>query len=108
MREAVASIEPLHLSDLVRFLKSSGRDQTCPFCRYDGGWDFHIQLPESDTDIEEDPLLCVYTLSLSHDKIHQECTAITCPKCAHFSMLDITTIKLHKHNWLAGQVLNNG
>lgn len=93
--EPLNSFGPLRMSQVSDFLHESGRPDTCPFCSYAGAWDFHIRWPDDGLELEADPLMSVYELSGPHLKQPNECVAITCPKCAHFSHLDVNRIKMY-------------
>lgn len=94
-RERLRSVPPLRMSDLVSFLAQSGRYPKCPFCSHDGYWEFHLQVTDETLE-DEDPLLVVYELAKGHSDESHGAAAITCPKCAHLSLIDLRNVKLFK------------
>ena len=94
-REELKGFGPLRMSQVFTYLQSSGRTETCPFCAYTGAWDFHIQWDATTTAPENDPLMSVFELGSQLSSEPNECVAITCPQCAHFSLLDAGRIKTH-------------
>lgn len=101
-------LPPLRMSDVVDFLNQADRNSTCPFCKYDGDWDFHIQWPDHSVPPEDDPLMTVFALPMQHSDAEHSCVAITCQNCAHFSMLDVERIKMHILRNIRTQEHGNG
>jgi hypothetical protein len=108
MRPLFKDVAPIRMGDVTSFLRTSGRTERCPFCDYAGDWEFHIQIDKNTGEPEDDPLMCVFSLPLTHGENTQECVALTCPKCAHFSMLDIYLVKRHKFAKQSGGGPDNG
>lgn len=94
-REPLKGFGPLRMSHVADFLHESGRPEKCPFCLYSGVWDFHVRWPDKEPLPDDDPLMSVFELKNENSKDPHECVAITCPKCAHFSLLDVNRIKMH-------------
>lgn len=97
-REVIAAMQPLRMSQVVRYLRNAGRTEKCPFCGYQGEWDFHVQWPDGAAEPEQDPPMVVFNISTTSNPKPHQCVAITCPQCAHFSLLDINRIQLHLHH----------
>ncbi|MBV2132025.1 hypothetical protein KRX52_04330 [Pseudomonas sp. MAP12] len=94
LRNMMESGPPLRMSHLLSFLSQTGRSEICPFCRYDGGWDIHLQI-EGDR-VEDDALLSIFTVqTLSEPNSPHQCAGLTCPKCGHFSMISVYKIRHH-------------
>ncbi len=100
-------IPALKMSDVVMFLRQCGRSEVCPFCGSEGPWDFHVETSDSAED-EDDPLMTVFNVPINASKRAHHAVAITCPKCAHFSMFDIDRIKLHIFRHMRAQELTHG
>lgn len=92
-RAELATVPRLRMSQVVGFLRQSGRAETCPFCSYKGVWDFHVEMPEDEAEVDADSLMALYKMATGRGGEEYECVAISCPSCAHFSMLDVNRIK---------------
>lgn len=76
-------------SELVEYLKQSGRYSQCPFCPHDGGWELHLMLPNEGPE-EDDPRLMIFNVeALDPELGKSQCAGLTCPNCGHFSLVSL-------------------